>query len=336
MVFGLSTIKNIFDPNAGPILVVGGEGVVAYRVASLLVNLPWNTKAPKVRVGTKDMVAVSKLADAGADVVPFQWEDTCTYAPALEGIKAVFITMPHTLNWEAQFGEFLKTAKAAGVRHFVKLSFCHALASQADTMTNFANATRTEDPFLKVPLILMHRECDAKLMKLPNPYTYTILFASHFMSNPTVYQKDHIIKEHKFYGASAGHGVNYVSPNDCAEVAVRALLSPKDHHRVGYTLTGPSALKDDQVAKILAEHYVKDVQYVDQPLTEFAPESTDWGPALDVAFLEYVKATGIEENLMTHDISKTCGHPAESFEDYLEHQDFMTPQELPPLGGLVV
>jgi uncharacterized protein YbjT (DUF2867 family) len=239
--------------------------------------------------------------------------------------------LPHIRGWNEHFAEFLRVAKRSGVRHFVKLSFYHALASRADTMANFVTATRKEDPFLKVPLVLMHRECDGKIIKIPRPFTYTILFASHFMSNATVYQKDNILQESKFYGASGGHGVNYVSPNDCAEVATRALLFPKDHNRVGYNLTGPCAITDNDIAQVLSDHYHKHVQYVDEPLETYAQDAkdTDWGPSLDVAYLEYVKASGIEEQLrfVSHDIDRTCGHPAEKFEEYLQHSEFMTPQE---------
>ena len=340
MVFGQGIVKKLgdsmkiaFDPSSGPILVTGGDGVVAYRVACRLLA----TGYPTVRVGVKDVSVLANLEESGAEVVTFDWEDMSTYEPALTGIRSVFISMPHTPKWDEQFSSFLELARSLGCGHFVKLSFSHALTSQADTMTNFVNATRKDDPFLRVPLVRMHRECDGKLIKMSLPSSYTILFASHFMSNPAVYQKESILKEHKFYGASAGHGVNYVSPNDCAEVAVRALLAPKEHHRVGYKLTGPSAMKDTEVADLLGQAWATQVSYVDKPLEEYAQENakdTDWGPAKDVACLEYVKASGIEQKkFVSQDINKICGHPAETFEEYLNHVDFMTPRELPLLSN---
>lgn len=50
----------------------------------------------------------------------------------------------------------------------------------------------------------MHRECDAMIMKAAWLSNYTILFATHFMSNPIVYQADSIRKDGKFTGASNG------------------------------------------------------------------------------------------------------------------------------------
>lgn len=312
--------------NDGPVLVTCADGVVAHRVALRLRMVYTN-----VRAGVKDLKSVPALSNAGAQVVHFDWEDQSTYKPALKNVSRVFIAMPHTKDWENQFKTFLKIAKDLGVSHFVKLSFCHSMIPKAETMTNFATATRTIDPFLQIPLVQMHRECDLELIKTNLPFGYTLLFASHFMSNPAVYQRQSIQNEHKLYGASKHHGANYVSPNDCAEVAIRALLHPKDHFRVGYTLTGPTALKDTQVAQLIGKTLGTSIQYVDQPLESFADltQSTDWGPAVDVACLEYVKASGVEEEstFVSNDIFKTCGHAAESFQEYLEHPEFMTPQE---------
>ena len=39
----------------------------------------------------------------------------------------------------------------------------------------------THDPFLSVPLVNMHRECDGMIMKASWLSDYAILFASHFM-----------------------------------------------------------------------------------------------------------------------------------------------------------
>jgi len=46
--------------------------------------------------------------------------------------------------------------------------------------------------------------------------------------------------------------VNYVSPNDVAEVAVRVLMAPREHYNKEYTLTGET-IKDQQVADLLSK-----------------------------------------------------------------------------------
>jgi uncharacterized protein YbjT (DUF2867 family) len=152
------------------------------------------------------------------------------------------------------------------------------------------------------------------------------------MSNATVYQAEKIRREHKFEGASGGHGVNYVSPNDVADVAVQALLKPREHHRKGYNCTGPAPMTDSQIAEALTKKLETKVEYEDKPLESFkgTAEDTDWGPGLDVTLLEYAKSTGAEESagFVSKDINRVCGHPAETYEDYLQAQDVMTPREL--------
>ena len=58
-------------------------------------------------------------------------------------------------------------------------------------------------------------------------------------------------------------------------------------------------------------------------------KGTDWGPAVDVVLLERVKGTGIEEcGFVSNDVQKICGHPAETYKDYLNNQGPMTQREL--------
>jgi uncharacterized protein YbjT (DUF2867 family) len=322
-----SSVPKVDQRMKGTILVTGATGVVAYRVAAKLLA----TGYPSVRIGVPDVAAFqSVLAEArDAELVEFDWDREETYANALKGATSVFIAFPHHEHWEHNFYAFLALAQQAGVNHFVKLSFYHAMAPEPETVHQY-NLNPVEDPFLKVPFIRMHRTCDTKLTRMSVVFNYTLIFASHFMSNAIVYQSDSLRKEHRLMGSSHGKGVNYVSPNDIADVAVRALLAPKEHFRVGYTVTGPSALTDVEVAGLLGERLGAPVSYVDQPLAEFASRGTDWGPAQDVAYLEMLKSLGVEEipSFVSKDVSRVCGRPAETFADYLNEQDLMTPQEL--------
>jgi uncharacterized protein YbjT (DUF2867 family) len=142
------------------------------------------------------------------------------------------------------------------------------------------------------------------------------------------------MKPTTFYGASGNHGVNYVSPNDIAEVAVRVLLSPRDHYNKEYTLTGPQAITDQEVAGLLSKRLEKPVMYVDQPLHTFTDHlllagDPEW-MVNDLAMLEKIKATGTEESrsFVSDDIKKICGRKPQSFEEYLQETDTMTTVEL--------
>lgn len=167
-------------------------------------------------------------------------------------------------------------------------------------------------------MIKIHQYCDERLVK--SKLDYTILFASHLMSNPLRYQSDQIRTENKFYGASGGRGVNYVSPNDVAEAAVKALLEPKYH--TSYNLTGGKVIKDEDVAKLISIQEKRNIEFVDLLPTEMVDPN--------FMALEHVKASGVEEKLsfLSKDFVKLCGHEQETYSEYLQNKEAMSPKEL--------
>lgn len=272
-------IRNL-DPESGKIFVTGGSGVIGHRVALRLLRAGY----PEVRLGSHRPDALEEMNQMGAEIADFAWDKEETYEKALKGVKSVLCTVTYQKDWQVHFPVFLKACSKAGVRHFVKLSFYHARMSG--------------DAFQEVPLVKAHGNCDEQLVSLlsggglkdtlkqetladvshdlSRPHmSYTILYASHFMSNPFTFQGRELRESttlSTFYGASGNRGVNYVSPNDVAEVAVRVLLEPCAHYNKEYTLTGPEPITDQQVADLIGKHLKKPVMYVDQPLREFTTE----------------------------------------------------------------
>jgi uncharacterized protein YbjT (DUF2867 family) len=306
-----------FDNKPGKILVLDPNGVIGYRVASRLLD-SGNT----VRLGCADseVSEVSKLVSKGAEIKEFVWEKDYTFANALTDIHSVYVAFPAQGQMEDLYPKFILACKKAHVKHVVQLSFFHAVRSESTGMQNFATMTKTNDPFHNIPMIKIHGWCDERLVK--SRLNYTILFATHLMSNPLRYQSEQIRKEGKFYGASGGRGVNYISPNDCAEAVVVTLLHPKDHYHQGYTLTGSKAITDEHVAELISKAENKPVTFVDTLPTE--------GVDPDFMGLEHVKATGAEEDVsfVSKDFVKLCGHEQEPYEAYIANKAAMSPKEL--------
>ena len=304
------------DPTSGTIFITGGTGVVGHRVATRLLRAGY----PTVRLGVHHPDIAEELGKEGAEIADFQWDNDATYEKALQGVKSVLCNAPYVANWDEKFPLFLKACKAAGVKHFVKLSFFHA--------------RRSDSIFQSVPFVKAHGECDKMLVD--SGIAYTILSASHFMSNPLVFQGKELRADQKpatLYGSSHGKGVNYVSPNDVAEAAVRILLEPKAHYDKEYTLTGPCALTDQVVASLLSKHLEKPIMFVDQPLHSFEDGQKVGGDpewlVQDLVAFEMIKSTGVEEHLfVSHDFEKVCGHKAESYERYLDHKECMSRSEV--------
>jgi uncharacterized protein YbjT (DUF2867 family) len=301
------------DEEVGLIFVTGGNGPVGHRVATKLLRAGY----AEVRLGAHHPTDMEDKSKEGAEIADFSWERPETYEKALDGVRSVFCTAPYHKNWKDNFAPFLEACKKAGVKHFVKFSFYHARLSG--------------DPFQNVPLVKDHGDCDEKLVK--SGLNYTILAASHLMSNPLVFQGRELRKEEKpavLYGASEEKPVNYVSPNDVADVAVKVILEPKGHHNKEYTLTGLVGITEQEVASLLSDHLKKPIMYVNQPLHTFREGERKSGDpewmVEDFSTLEMVKASGYESDpgFISKDIEMVCGHEPETFAMYIRSTETMS------------
>eukprot|EP00580_Thalassiosira_gravida_P002520 CAMPEP_0201602518 /NCGR_PEP_ID=MMETSP0492-20130828/3225_1 /ASSEMBLY_ACC=CAM_ASM_000837 /TAXON_ID=420259 /ORGANISM="Thalassiosira gravida, Strain GMp14c1" /LENGTH=174 /DNA_ID=CAMNT_0048066057 /DNA_START=292 /DNA_END=816 /DNA_ORIENTATION=- len=136
------------------------------------------------------------------------------------------------------------------------------------------------------------------------------------MSNVFSYELERkaLMDKREFYGATRGKRVNYVSPNDIADVVVNAILR-KTRKREAYLLLGPSEISDKQVATLLSEQIGTNITYVEKQLDFFDN---------DTASLEMIKAAGFEKSSIESDTIRIIGREAESFAEYLKATDRMT------------
>lgn len=281
---------------------------------------------------------------------------SCIYKSHRKGVTTVFVSTPSTPDFDKHFKPFITACKKAHVHRVIKLSWYHALRSRAENPTKYfgdPDYLLSKDNFHDVPLVHQHALCDGDL--IVGGVDCTILFASHLMSNVLEYQGKALTEEGQFYGASGGKGVNYVSPNDVADIAVRCILDPKTHRRQGYvslhqfrmkqsalvlsstnillcysyTLTGAAPITDEEVAKLLSIHLETPITYTEKPLTSFTKDS---------AALERIKASGLEEDnkFIVGDFERLSGRKPETFDDYLMNIDTMTPHEKSLFGTLTM
>ena len=98
------------------------------------------------------------------------------------------------------------------------------------------------------------------------------------------------------------------------------MLNPKDHIRTGYTLTGPAAVTDNDVANLLSQHYGTAVTYEEAPLNKFSKDHAD---------LELIKSTGWEERtaFLSKDFAKVVGHDGQTYDEYLKASEMFSPKE---------
>ena len=314
------------DREAGKIFVTGGSGIIGNRIVTKLMN----TGYAHVRLGTSNTESLDYMTDKGAaEVVEFSWKREETFANALHGIKSVIITIPYEQHWYKNFAKFLKACKIANVKHFVKLSF----------YLSHVNGLR------HIPFVKNHLHCDEILMRLIMPdeeylsqMSYTILSASHFMSNQTVnygVELNGTDASKNMYSATKNRAANYISPNDIAEATVRVVLSPQDHYNRIYTLLGPELITCLGVTQYMSKFYGKKLHHTDVSFAKYRniliEAGVAWWEVNERMAMQRVTASGLEENItwcMRNDFHQICCHRPESFAEYLTNIKSMTPMEL--------
>jgi len=320
--FGESSVDQ-----TGRILVVDGHDVVGYRVVDQLAYIDY----PMIRVGVRntDDFQVKKWEDNEYIIerVTFDWVDESTYDIALEDVKTVFVTTPmKPANWDVHFPKFLDACHRAKVKKIVKLSFYHAIQSRRENPRQcFGSQEYIKEPgygIPTVPFVKKHALCDGDLI-LRKEFDATIIFATHLMSNVFRYgfESSGLMKSHELYGASQGKKINYVSPNDVADIVINAFFDKV--HREAHNVLGPFPVTDKGVASLLSESLHTAITFVEKPL-DFFGEST--------AALEKIKASGMEENFPPGDFKRVLNRSPQSFREYLRDKDRMSPIELKVVG----
>jgi uncharacterized protein YbjT (DUF2867 family) len=209
-------------------LVVGATGLLGREICSLLTHSGRPVRA-LVRASS-DPVKVARLHDSGADVVHGDLKDRASIEVACRGVSAVISTASSTLS--RQPGDSIDTvdrqgqldlidaAEAAGVQHFVLISF-------PGTSVDF-------------PLQSAKREVEARLQE--GRMTWTILqptcFAEVWLSPALGFDVGHATAQ--IYGAGH-HKTTWISLHDVAQFAVAALEAPHAANAV-IRLGGPEAL----------------------------------------------------------------------------------------------
>jgi uncharacterized protein YbjT (DUF2867 family) len=258
-----------------PILVIGGSGKTGSRVAARL-----RDRGLPVRIGSR----------SGAP--PFDWEDRATWAPALRGTSAAYITYYPDLAVEGSTDAIRALAGIAldaGVRRLVLLS------------------GRGEVEAERAERALQESGAD-----------WTILRCSWFMQNFS----EAFMLEQVLAGEVALPGGDvptpFVDADDIADVAVAALTEPGHSGRL-HELTGPRALTFEEAVGEIARAAGRDVRYVPITVEEFADAATEGGVAADVVeLLRYLfSEVVVEENAgVTDGVREALGRAPRDFADY--------------------
>ncbi|MFE7367149.1 NAD(P)H-binding protein [Streptomyces anulatus] len=233
------------NPVQEPVLVTGGTGKTGRRVVARLRELGVATRA------------ASRSGDT-----PFDWADPTTWAAALEGAAAVYIT-PLDAS-PSPTPAFVEQAVASGVRRLVLLS-----ARGTDVPGYFGPAYEDGGP---------HGEGERAVRA--SGVTWTILRPGWFSQNFSEGVFLDGVRDGELALPTGDGRAAFIDADDIADVAVAA-LTEDGHAGEEYGLSGPRALGIADVLDEIAKETGKRAAYVPVDASVFragltAQGFTDW------------------------------------------------------------
>jgi uncharacterized protein YbjT (DUF2867 family) len=224
------------------ILVAGATGVLGGEICRRLVSMGKSVRG-MVRT-TSDPAKVDNLKSMGVSLVEADLKDRASLDAACQGVETVISTVSTTLSRQAgdsietvdQQGQLalIDSAKAAGVSHFIYMSF--SVTAEGDAPSPLSTAKRTVENHL-----------------MQSGMAYTILRPTNFMEiwlSPAL-GFDYINGNIQVYGD--GHGkTHWISLGDVAEAAVRS-VDTEGMRGATFEMGGPEGLGYLDVIRIFEE-----------------------------------------------------------------------------------
>lgn len=258
-----------------PVLVLGGTGKTGRRVAERLA-----AKGVPVRIGSRSAAP------------SFDWENEATWASALDGVGAAYITYFPDLvvpGATEAVEALVKLALAKGVRRLVLLS------------------GRGEPEAQRAEKALIASGAD-----------WTILRCSWFSQNFSENYLVDSVRAGEVILPAGDIGEPFIDTDDIADVAVAA-LTEKGHVGQLYELTGPRLLTFEQAVSEIAAATGRDIAYTEVSYDRFETMMTEQKLPADVVWLLKelftVVLDGRNESL-ADGVQRALGRAPKDFSDY--------------------
>ncbi|MGF6924751.1 uncharacterized protein YbjT (DUF2867 family) [Chitinophaga sp. W2I13] len=257
------------------VLVLGGTGKTGSRVAAQLTEKGW-----PVRIG-------SRSANPA-----FDWEDTSTWEPALQGIDAVYLSYHPDL----------------------------AIPGAVDTVRSFTQ-TAVKNGIKKIVLLSGRGEKEAQACEqiiMNSGISWTILRCAWFSQNFSEgYLLDPLLAGH--VALPAGNVAEpFVDVDDIADVAIAALTT-ENHNGQLYELTGPRLMTFEEAVREIAEAAGRPIQYQAIPMEAYKAMLIEYNIPDDFIWLvTYLFAEVLDGRNahLTDGVQRALGRAPRDFSDY--------------------
>jgi uncharacterized protein YbjT (DUF2867 family) len=284
------------------ILITGASGNVGKEVLKQITQTGVEVRAA--------FQSVSKAAGApsGVEIVTVDYNQPETLRTALKAVERIFLVGPPTAQLPALERKAMEVIAQSGVRQVVKLS---AMGGREAIFPR------------------QHAESEDYIQSTGVPYTF--LRPNGFMQNMVNYNAPTINTQNAFYGSEGDGRVSQIDIRDVAAVAVR-VLTEDSHAGKAYTLTGPEALTNKEIAQILSDELRREIRFINLPpaqlkealLSAGVPE---WN-ADALLDLQRLYREG-KASTVTRDVEQILGRKAISFAQFVRdyRSDFEVRQQ---------
>jgi uncharacterized protein YbjT (DUF2867 family) len=277
----------------GTTLVTGSTGTVGTFLVKKLVQAGVHVKA-----AVHTLEKGKDLEGPNVEIVPFDTRKNETLGAAFFGVQNLFILTPFSKDQVEAEKLLTALARAAKVKHIVKLS---ASGADLNSTTSMGKSHGESEKFVEASGV---------------PYTF--LRPNSFMQNFVTFYGGDIKKEGKIHLPLGSGKVSYVDARDVASAAAAVFLGSGHEGKI-YRLTGPEAIAVAQVAELFSAAIGKKVEYVDEKEETMRQRMEEVGmPAWMVsAMLELHAANKAGKNAdVTRDIENLTGKKATPFEQF--------------------
>jgi uncharacterized protein YbjT (DUF2867 family) len=276
------------------ILVTGATGTIGSQVVSALKGKGDVT----VRAAVRGAAKAESLKGGNVTPVDFEFTKPEQMQKAVEGVERLFLVTPFSQDQVDLGARLIDFAKAAGVKHIVKLS---AMGADFEPGIQLGRWHRTLERYIA-----------------GSGLTYTFLRPNNFMENFVNFYGP--AKDGNIYLPWGQGACSFIAGADIAAVAAAALTSG-GHENKAYTLTGPEAFTIAQAAATIGEVTGRKLQFVDVPEQAAHKAMLDAGmPAWMVdAMMELhgINKAGYATQV-TDAVQKVTGHAPTSFAQFAQ------------------
>ena len=171
-------------------------------------------------------------------MVSLDYNQAETLQTALKGVDRVFLVGPPTAQLTGLERKTMEVIAQSDVRQVVKLS---AMGGREAIFPR------------------QHAQSEEYILASGVPYTF--LRPNGFMQNMVNYNAPTINTQSAFCGSEGDGRVSHIDIRDVAAVAVK-VLTGDGHVGKAYTLTGPEALTNNEIAQILSQELGREIRFV--------------------------------------------------------------------------